>query len=369
MANVKPILIVTNLYPVPWAPNRASFNKKQFDLLSQKKTIKIIILVGWLEWLKHKSHVKNTADVRYCPYFYIPKFARPLVPFFQFISLLFLLPWIKNINPQAIFASWGFPDGVAVSMLSKILNKPLYIKVHGTDVNENIGHGLRKKLITYWFNKARRVFCVSQNLADILIRSGVDKDRLVVNYNGVDQNVFFPQAKTPSSKLVFVGSIIATKGVNELLDAFNDVYQQNKSLELDIIGCGPLMANLQQKITDLGLTKQVNLLGSINIEQVASCIRKADLLVLPSYREGVPNVVLEAFASGIPVVATDVGGISEILTQDTGMLIAAQNVDELSNAIQQSLNRHWDVSHILAHANQFSWAKNIDNLLSNMEAQ
>lgn len=369
MASIDPMLIVTNLYPVPWAPNRASFNKKQFDLLSEQRTIEIIVLVGWLEWLKHRKTAKHNNNIRFCPYFYFPKFGRPLVPFFQCLSLLFLLPWINKLNPKAVLASWGFPDGVAIAMLCSLIKKPFYIKVHGTDVNENVEHKWRKKLIKYWFNKAQRIFCVSQNLANLLQNAGVCRDRLVVNYNGVDQKIFFPQVRVPGSKLVFVGSIIATKGVNELLDAFSYVYQGNSSLQLDIIGTGPLTPSLQQKVIDLGLKERVNLLGSLNVNDVASYIRNADLLVLPSHREGVPNVVLEAFACGVPVVATDVGGIPEILTKDTGVLVPAKSVDQLSAAIVQSLDKNWDLEQILAHAKQFSWQKNIDNLLVHMEAR
>jgi glycosyltransferase involved in cell wall biosynthesis len=92
-------------------------------------------------------------------------------------------------------------------------------------------------------------------------------------------------------------------------------------------------------------------------------MRDADLLVLPSYREGVPNVILEAMACGLPVVATDVGGIPEIVqTMVNGLLVPARDVDALRFAMLQALTHNWDVAAIVDKSTQFSWPSNIERL-------
>ena len=77
------LLVITNLYPVPWANNRASFNKQQFDIIAEKQSVEFIILLPWLEWFKHRKQCMQTNNLRYCPYFHIPVFfkrlANPLV--------------------------------------------------------------------------------------------------------------------------------------------------------------------------------------------------------------------------------------------------------------------------------------------------
>lgn len=215
------LLIITNLYPVPWAPNRASFNKQQFDLLANKMQVQLVILMPWTEWLSQRSQWKEQPHIKACPYFYTPKIGRRFVPFFQYISLLFMLPWIKKSNPDALLASWCFPDAVAAARLNKHLSLPFYVKVHGTDVNENSQFSSRKKLIKTWLNSAKAIFCASKALGEKLVETGISPERICVNYNGVNPKIFFPAAKkTTEKKLVFVGSLIPTKGVNELVTAF-----------------------------------------------------------------------------------------------------------------------------------------------------
>lgn len=363
----KSLLVVTNLYPVPWGPNRASFNKQQFDLLSRTLVVNIIVLLPWKEWLSHRNECHASQTIKYCPYFYIPKFGRRLVPIFQLISLLFYLPWIKRQQYSAVLASWGFPDAVAVAMLNKFLRLPFFVKVHGTDVNENIQFIARSSLMKKWLNKAKTIFCASQALADVLHSQGIDKQKLSVNYNGVNQDVFYPLKEKPHRQhFVFVGSLIATKGCSELLSAFNQAKQKFPGMELDIVGEGPMKNALAAKINQHGLMNCVRLHGSVPLPKVAEYIRQANFLVLPSYREGVPNVLLESFASGTPVISTRIGGIPEVVNDDVGLLVDAKNELQLAEAMEQALNMTWSTEAIILHASQFDWQKNVQYVLDNI---
>jgi glycosyltransferase involved in cell wall biosynthesis len=361
----KSLLVITNLYPVPWGPNRASFNKQQFELLSDTLPVKVIVLLPWKEWLNHRSECQSSPEIKYCPYFYIPKFGRRLVPGFQCFSLLFFLPWIKKQQFSVVLASWGFPDAVAVSMLNKFLKLPFFVKVHGTDVNENAQFSARSRLMKTWLNKAKTVFCASEALASVLESKGINKQKLSVNYNGVNPNVFYPlKQKLHKQHFVFVGSLIATKGCNELLAAFVQTKQKFPEAELDIVGEGPMKKTLAEKIHQQGLTNSVRLHGSVPLPKVAEYIRQANILVLPSYREGVPNVLLESFASGTPVISTRVGGIPEVVNNDVGLLVDAENEVQLAAAMQKSLNIIWSAETILQHAKRFDWQKNVQHVLS-----
>ena len=365
-AQSKNVLIITNLYPVPWGPNRASFNKQQFDLLGKSNDVKIVLLLPWTEWFKNRLACKSNDSLQYCPYFYIPKIGRRLVPFFQAFSLFFMLPWMKKQKPDVLYTSWGFPDAVASSMINKWLNLPLFVKVHGTDVNENTLFPSRRKLIKKWLSKADTIFCASQALADSLENTGIAKEQLLVNYNGVNREIFYPSDQLSNEKrIIFVGSLIPTKGVNELVSAFESVQANNPDVILDIIGEGPLKESIQQRAQSHHLN--INLHGSIPLNIVAEKVRTSALLVLPSYREGVPNVLLEAFACGIPVVATTVGGIPEVVTEDVGLLVESKNTIQLEKAITEALTTDWEQSKILKHSNRFDWQQNVECVLQRME--
>ncbi|GAA5135484.1 glycosyltransferase [Thalassotalea piscium] len=366
----KPIIIITNLYPVPWGPNRASFNKQQFDIIADKKSVKIVVLLPWKEWLVHRKACQSNNNIKYCPYFYIPKVGRRLVPYFQFFSLLFLLPWMKKQEATGLLASWGFPDAVAVAMVNKFLNLPLFVKVHGTDVNENIKFSGRASLMKKWLNKAQSIFCASKALADALAKIGIAQEKLVVNYNGVNPEIFYPATNKQNDKsLVFVGSLITTKGVNELFSAFILCHKECPNLTLDILGEGPMKSVLADKINAHNLHDNIKLHGSVALPLVAEFVRNASVLVLPSYREGVPNVLLESFASGTPVIATVVGGIPEVVNEDVGILVDKENSEQLANAINTALNKNWSSEKLLSHAAQFNWQKNVQRVMEIIEPQ
>lgn len=367
----KPLIIITNLYPVPWGLNRASFNKQQFDLLAQYRPIKIVVLLPWKEWLNHRHECQSNDSIKYCPYFYIPKVGRRLVPLFQFFSLMFLLPWMKKQKASALMASWGFPDAIAASMINAFLQLPFFVKVHGTDVNENIKFSARTRLMRKWLNKAKCIFCASNALADALNNQGIEKNKLVINYNGVNPKIFYPATSVNGVKntsFVFVGSLIETKGVNELFSAFLICQKQQPELTLDILGEGPMKSVLIEKIKNEGLSDIIKLHGSVPLPNVAEFIRNASILVLPSYREGVPNVLLESFACGTPVIATRVGGIPEVVNEDVGILVDEKNSEELANAMIKALAKEWCSEKILAHAAQFDWQKNVKRVLEEINS-
>ena len=362
------VAIITNLYPVTWAPNRASFNKQQFDFLAEVADTSIFIFIPWIEWLKHRKQPKLTKNTSYLPYFYIPRVGRWLTPFFQLISLLLASHRIKRFNPDSIIASWAFPDAVAVAMFCRLFNLPFVVKAHGTDVNENLHRPARRWLMRKWLSSSKHVFCASRALENKFELAGFDKCQLSTNYNGVDKTVFYPSRSTQKRatiKLIFVGTLIPTKGVEELYESFKQI-KDNFNCSLNFVGAGNLSKKLERQIQEDGLSSRVQLSGSLGLAQVAEEIRQSDLLVLPSYREGVPNVLLEAFASGVPVVATRVGGIPEVVKPNTGILVDAKDVDSLAEGLSEALNREWCRKDILEHAELFDWRANLRNLMSNM---
>jgi glycosyltransferase involved in cell wall biosynthesis len=360
------LLAITNLYPVPWAPYRASFNHQQFTLLSQHIAVRTLVLVPWREWLRHRNACQQTTILSYVPYFQLPGFGHWLTPWFQRWAIASKQRWINQAPPTHILASWAFPDAVACLMYAKDKEISVLVKAHGTDVNEHTRYPRRQNLMAHWLNQAKVVFCASQALAHKLIDIGIANNKVFTNYNGVDTSLFYPEPTLTQKKcLLFVGNLIETKGVFELLTAFKS-QENHTDLTLHYIGQGPAAAALKQKIQQAGLADSVFLHGSMALPAVAEHIRQATLLVLPSHREGVPNVLLEAFASGVPVVATNVGGIPEVVNKTNGILVEPHNSSALAAAISAALSQQWQKDTIVADAARYNWQHNVQHLLTRL---
>lgn len=186
--------------------------------------------------------------------------------------------------------------------------------------------------------------CVSKGVMRFsLERGGLDPARLTVIPNGVDLARFdVPPASrselgVPDDALLAlaVGRLDVQKGLPDLLEAFERAAARNPRLHLAVVGDGPLRGWLEADVAARSiLSGRVRILG--RREDVPALMRAADLLVHSAYWEGMPNVVLEAMAAGLPVVATDVEGVEElILPGETGWVAPARDVDALTRAIEE----------------------------------
>lgn len=136
--------------------------------------------------------------------------------------------------------------------------------------------------------------------------------------------------------VLFVGRLAAVKGVPLLLEAFARVRAQYPQARLTLVGDGPDRAALQSRAMALGLEDVTEFAGYRTQEEVAALLQKADMLVLPSFAEGLPVVLMEALASRIPVIATPVAGVSELVRDDeTGLLVPPGDIDALAEALDR----------------------------------
>ncbi len=223
---------------------------------------------------------------------------------------------------------WGMSDVNGTNRKYQLLRKGMSFFTHRYI-------GLSKHIVNYLHNSA-----------------GISANKLTQIYNGVDADKFsndrFNQTTIPNIPVNFVNKetiVIGTVGRMEpvkdqvtLAEAFIhlvDTYEDNKShLRLMMIGDGDLRAVAQSKLDDAGLTDQVWLPGSLN--NVPELMNLMDIFVLPSRNEGISNTILEAMASGLPVVATNVGGNPElVLENDTGRLVEAERPDLMMLALKE----------------------------------
>jgi glycosyltransferase involved in cell wall biosynthesis len=373
---VKPrLLIFTNLYPLPWEPQRGMFNFQQFSRLADFFDVRVVIPVPFTDWyFSKKDYLVDEENYHgperwLFPYFFTPKILRAFYPLMMKWSLRWqLFDRLKKFQPNYVMGSWLYPDGIVAAEIADQLAVPYVLKAHGSDINVYLDNTARGENILRACRQARKVIVVSQALKDILVSHGTDSAQIEVLYNGVDAQLFYPDINrekhyhvAAGKKLLFVGNLKHDKGVIELLEAFAALVDPTH--QLTIVGDGVMLGDMQHFVRSQGLSERVHFVGSLPHASLPALMREADLLLLPSYREGVPNVVLEAMASGLPVVATDVGGIPEIVELGiSGFLVPAMDAKALKEAIEIALTHNWDSAAIATKAQQFTWESNVERL-------
>lgn len=329
------ILVLTNLFPTPWDPLRGAFNRQQFERLGQLHDVDVLTAVDFRERLSGKRSEVDVTGLRTdCFVFvYPPRIGRSLHAACWLVSLLLQRGRrLRAAHYDCVLASWAYPDAVAAGWLARLLGIPYVVKVHGSDLNVQANHALRRPQIRGSLRHAGAVIAVSRALADKAVVLGADAARVHTLYNGVDSDLFAPglqaqarlQLGLPSVAplLLYVGNLKSSKGCFDLLEAFPALLAVRPQARLVYVGAGPARAELLQRASTLGCGENVQLIGAVAHAGLGDWFRAADLLCLPSHNEGVPNVVLEAMACGTPVVANSRGSMSELIEHGiTGYLV------------------------------------------------
>ncbi|HUA82026.1 MAG TPA: glycosyltransferase [Dyella sp.] len=369
------VLILTNLFPTPWDPMRGAFNRQQFERLGQLHDVDVLTAVDFRERLgERRGDVKvGRLHTDHFVFVFPPFVGRSLHAICWLLSLL----WqrgrqIRKARYDCMLVSWAYPDGAAVGWLARWLGIPYVVKVHGSDLNVQATHLLRRTQIRSALTGAAGVVAVSRALATKAIELGTEPSNVHVIYNGVDASIFSPESRAKSRArlglstyaplLLFVGNLKASKGCLDLLEAFPALLAAQPTARLIYVGTGAARAALLERAKALGCLDHVEMAGAVAHAELGDWFRAADFLCLPSHNEGVPNVVLEAMACGTPVIATRVGGIPEVVPLYAGILVPPHQREALSAALIEAGTRRWNHKHIAMHARGFRWEDNISQL-------
>lgn len=376
------VLVVTNLFGYPWDPSRGVFNQQQFERLARRVDLSVLVAVPWTDairrpaayWSARRDGRQRWPFVDYFVFWYLPGVAQGLHALFFFLSLVLQRPGTLFFRRwHAMIGSWGFPDAVATAAVAALTSTPVLMKFHGTDVNDYLHVPSKRWQILAAARRCKAVMSASGALRAQLVEAGVDAGRAHVVYNGVDAALFHPADKATTRRalgvgaderlLLFIGNLKPNKGCVDLLEGFIQIAHTEPRATLVFIGGGEAHAHLLARAAEHGLAQRVRLLGKVDHALLPAWLAASDLLCLPSHSEGVPNVVLEAMACGVPVVASTVGGIPEVVPEFAGLLVAPRDIPALALALAAALARPWDHDRIAALAKKFDWEANIDRVL------
>ena len=155
--------------------------------------------------------------------------------------------------------------------------------------------------------------------------------------------------------MVYVGRLDTRKGLVELIHAIALLRAERPAAECYIIGRGPDEALLRQTEAGRNASSYIRFVPPCSSGEIAAWMAASNLVALPSYREGCPNVIIEALAAGRPVVSTNVGGIPELMDESCGRLVSPRNVPELVQALREVLAKEWSATAISSKHNR-NWA-------------
>jgi glycosyltransferase involved in cell wall biosynthesis len=241
----------------------------------------------------------------------------------------------KGFFPEIIHAH-VYTAGLPALILARWYRIPIVLSEHWSRFPLRKLNVFEKILAKLVMNRVDMILPVSNSLKMTLRGCGI-KGRFKVVPNVVDTSLFYPPEKNQKihddKKILFVGSLKPVKGLPYLFDALSELGRERIDWHLDIVGEGAAREEYEQMVVRLGLDHKIKFHGLRTKREVSGFMRQADFFVLPSLWENLPCVIIEAMASGLPIVSTDVGGIPELINAETGILVPPGNVTRLSEAL------------------------------------
>ncbi|WP_437510887.1 glycosyltransferase family 4 protein [Sorangium sp. So ce1099] len=371
------VLVFTHHYPSKRLPTMAPYSYQTYRALARRCELRLVAPTPW--WTRARGASRELLggareshtgiDALFPTYWSIPGLPRLHARAIH-ASLRGTMAGLRREFPyDAILAAWAYPDTVAAEAFAREAGVPIVTTVLGSDINEQPRNAVLRAQIAPALQRCARVVAVSGALGERLVELGVPRERVVVQLNAVDGERFSIRDRAaPRQRLgvpadakvvLYAGYHVPEKGVDVLVEAMAHLDRSGRrDVHLMMVGGGELLEPLRARVSELGLGDRVQLFGWALPTQIPDYMAACDVFCLPSRREGCPNVVLEALASGRPVVATRVGGVPELVREGqggNGLLVPAGDPQALGDALVRALETAWDPAALRGSVGALSW--------------
>lgn len=266
--------------------------------------------------------------------------------FFSVSSFFKLIRMVRGHKLDLIHAHYILPPGIIVVLVGILTGAKTAVTIHGSDLSILAQKPFLKQVTRWVLERADYILVVSKVQERMVQELGINPQNLTLTPNAVDVERFSPDKPLPPDiqldphkiTLLFVGNLVPQKGVKylleakKLLDADPGMDETGHTYELIIVGDGPLKDELEEQVQEDDIKNVVFLGERRDVEQIMPA---TDLFILPSISEGFPITILESLASGVPVVATRVGGVEEIELESLVRLVEPGQPEDLARAIKE----------------------------------
>jgi len=297
-----------------------------------------------------------------------------------------LKTFTKAIKNCKIVHAHGHPylTSLLAGKLAKFYGKPFVLTQHNTFIDYNNFFDQVERINDLTVGKetlkeADKIIAVSNATKNYVVSLGAKASNVEVLHNGVDLKRFRPMPKVkeemrrklgiPQDAIVVltVRRLVYKNGVDTLIDSANIAVKKNPKIVFLVVGKGPDMDSVQMQIEQLGIEQNLRLTGFVPDQDLHLYYNTADLFALPSKSgEGLPLVALEAMSCGLPVIATNVGGISEIMEDTYGKLVPPNNPEALAKTILEFAETDFSLLKNELRAiveEKYGWDKNVERLM------
>jgi glycosyltransferase involved in cell wall biosynthesis len=354
------ILFLPRLYPHKFDPMWGLFVKKHAEAVSKINTVSVLYIYPVDNYETHKTiiNTKESGIETYYIYFNKPKIQ--IIYLIKFIY--FYYASLIKINKRKridiihvhVLTRMGF-----LAFLSKLTHKLNYVVTeHWSRYLPTVQtyNGTFRKLLTRFVVKnAKSIMPVTKNLEKAMINHKLYNENYTVIPNVVDELFFKAQNQhsTQVKRIIHVSTFInKSKNISGIIDAIQQISIEREDLKLILIGEGINYEEMKSKVNLMNLNKYIEFTGLLEKEALVHEFEKASFMLINSNYENMPVVINEAFATGLPVLSTNVGGISEHLNSDRGRLIEPGQPKQLVEQINWMLDHYqeFDAAQLKAYA-------------------
>jgi glycosyltransferase involved in cell wall biosynthesis len=377
------ILAISYLFPNSSQPNHGIFVFNRLKAMSEYADITVInplpdspihskiAKFSHLQSVPEKNII-NGLTVYHPRYFSIPGHLKSIEVLTYYRAVLNVLKKI-NLSFDVIDLHWTFPDLPTGHFLSQKLNIPFNVTLRGMEAFHIQDNGLRKRIVSYYLNKANSVISLSEEMAKKANELADTGSRTTVIRNGVDTDKFYhldqmqcrkKLALPKDEKIILgVGALIHRKGFDLVIKGLSQIINTDglEKVKFYILGSqgpeGDYRKELQLFIKQHNLDSHVVFVGAVPNNELITWYNAVDVFCLSSRGEGSPNVLTESLACGTPAVATNVGSVPEIMASEAnlGFCVGNENLQEMIAKLIELLQMNTDRQLQASNFNKYTW--------------